>query len=255
MEKATRDRLTGAVILVAAAAILVPEMLSGPGRGARTEAEPVAETDAALTTWELPLGPANASGALRGPGSREPAAQAQAAPSPATAPPVAQAPAPPATETPPAAPAREASVPAPAPATAPSTRAAQQGSSQPSRESASRSTQAAASTAASRPASQTQTQTQAQAQTRPAAPAPAPASAAAGGDWWVQLGSFASEQNANGLASRMRARGFNIQVSKVKSGGKDLFRVRAGPEKSREAATALKNRLAAAGEQGTLVAP
>jgi DedD protein len=79
--------------------------------------------------------------------------------------------------------------------------------------------------------------------------------AAAIGAWWVQLGSFASEQNAQGLARKLRDRGFSIDVSKVRSGSRDLYRVRAGPERNRDAATALRSKLAAAGTQGTLVAP
>ena len=96
-----------------------------------------------------------------------------------------------------------------------------------------------------------------------AAPKPATATAAkpaatpatASGKWWVQLGSFSSADNAQRLARELRAKGFSVEVSLVKSNGKDLHRVRAGPEASRDAATALRTRLAAAGQQGTLVAP
>lgn len=238
MERATRDRLTGAVILVAIAAILVPEMLSGPGERAPPATEALADTGPPLTTYELSLDPAAPSrtvrqpeaeraaempapaasvpavvqpvedgGAAPGPSARAPAQDAQAAEVRAAGP---------ARETTPA-PAQAARAPAPAPATSTSS---------------SQLPQASAARAAA-----------------PAAPA------AAGGNWWVQLGSFSSEENARGLASRMRARGFTIEVSKVRSGGRDLFRVRAGPVKDRDSANALRSRLAAAGEQGTLVAP
>ncbi|MFO7326119.1 MAG: SPOR domain-containing protein [Pseudomonadota bacterium] len=248
MERATRDRLTGAVILVAAAAIVVPEMLSGPGKGTRGGGEPVAETDPALTTYELPLGPSNASAALTG-RTQEPPANTQAVPPPVTPPPsVAQ----PSTADP-AGPASAASSGPPAATREPSGSAASarpedsRTATAPRAQQPSRTAPAPATSSA--PASSAGAPAQARAAT------PAPAAAAAGGDWWVQLGSFSSEQNAQGLAGRMRARGFSIQVSKVQSGGRDLFRVRAGPEKSREAALALRSRLAAAGEQGTLVAP
>lgn len=71
----------------------------------------------------------------------------------------------------------------------------------------------------------------------------------------MQLGSFSSADNAQRLARELRAKGFTIEVSAVKSGGKELHRVRAGPEADRNAATGLRTRLAAAGQQGTLVAP
>src|SRR5690606_37510169 len=89
--------------------------------------------------------------------------------------------------------------------------------------------------------------------TPPARAAATPA--AASGAWWAQLGRFASEQNAPGLARTRRDRCVSIDVSKVRSGSRDLYRVRAGPERSRDAATALRSKLAAAGTQGTLAAP
>jgi cell division septation protein DedD len=71
----------------------------------------------------------------------------------------------------------------------------------------------------------------------------------------VQLGSFSSEQNAQRLARDLRSRGFAIEVSRVRSGGNDLHRVRAGPENSRAAAEALKARLGPAARDSKLVAP
>ncbi len=117
--------------------------------------------------------------------------------------------------------------------------------------------QAAAAPRATTPAPANQSRAAQQSEPRAASPTPAQTSppAAATGNWWVQLGSFSSEENARGLAARMRERGFTIQVSKVRSGNRDLFRVRAGPVKDRESAEALRSRLAAAGQQATLVAP
>src|SRR5690606_18304279 len=87
-------------------------------------------------------------------------------------------------------------------------------------------------------------------------PKPAPAAAPApAGSWWVQVGSFASEANARGLAGEVRAKGFGVEVSRVRSGNRDMFAVRAGPAKDRDAAQALRSRLAAAGQQGFLVSP
>jgi cell division septation protein DedD len=75
------------------------------------------------------------------------------------------------------------------------------------------------------------------------------------GKWWTQLGSFSSRDNAQKLGQQLRAAGFNVDVSKVRAGGKELFRVRAGPVADRADALALQARLAAAGHKSTLVAP
>lgn len=226
MEKATRERLTGAVILVAALAILVPEMLSGPGKDARADAaaDPMADTGPPLTTYELSLGTGAA--AVRVP---EPVGEVIVA------------------EERPRVIATEPALPvaAEAPAPAPVAASGAPASAQP-RPAAANATAPRSPPASPPPAARPAT---------PAPAAPAAAAPAATGGWWVQLGSFSSEQNARGLATRVRGKGFAVDVSKVRSEGRDLFRVRAGPEKDRAAATALRSRLAAAGEQGTLVAP
>jgi cell division protein FtsN len=46
-----------------------------------------------------------------------------------------------------------------------------------------------------------------------------------------------------------------MEVSPVRSGGKELYRVRAGPVATREAATSLQARLGTSGHKATLVAP
>jgi cell division septation protein DedD len=77
----------------------------------------------------------------------------------------------------------------------------------------------------------------------------------AAGSWWVQLGSFSSRENAARLAQKLRAAGFAIDLSAIRSGSKDLYRVRAGPVATREAALSLQARLGAGGHKATLVAP
>jgi cell division septation protein DedD len=84
---------------------------------------------------------------------------------------------------------------------------------------------------------------------------PTPAATATGGNWWAQLGSFSSRDNAERLQKQLRAAGFPVSVSPIKSNGKELYRVRAGPVASREAAAGLQGRLAAAGHKSSLVAP
>jgi DedD protein len=192
VEKATRERLTGATIFVALAAIAVPELLSRPGEQAIVrEQAAAAEAGPPLATYELEINPSAVPAAAREqrPVSPAPsAAVAQAAPSPV--------------------------------------------------EESGRSADPPPPVAAA-----------------PAPAAPVASSPAQAGDWWVQLGSFASEENAQRLARELRGRGFSIEVAKVKAGGRDLHRVRAGPVDGREAATALKTRLGSSAKDARLVAP
>ena len=77
-----------------------------------------------------------------------------------------------------------------------------------------------------------------------AAPAQAKAGEAGRlGDWVVQMGSFSSEQNALRLRERLRKAGFVTQVEKVVVGGKTLFRVRVGPYLERSEADRDKQKI------------
>jgi cell division septation protein DedD len=91
----------------------------------------------------------------------------------------------------------------------------------------------------------------------PAPPATKPAvtPAVQGHGWWVQLGSFAARANADRLAGTLGSAGYSVRVSPATKNGKELYRVLAGPEQDRAAAAALQARLSAAGHKGTLVAP
>jgi cell division septation protein DedD len=117
----------------------------------------------------------------------------------------------------------------------------------------------AAASAVIPPAASTQAPGTAVAATPPAtSPVASPsrtAPPAVAGGWWIQVGSFASGENAQRLARDLRGKGFAIEVANVRSGDKQLHRVRAGPEQDRAAALALRERLAAVGQQGSLVAP
>ena len=68
-----------------------------------------------------------------------------------------------------------------------------------------------------------------------AAPAPAPAAhaAARAGGWAVQLAAMSSQADANALRDKLRANGFDGFVDTVQSAGKQLWRVRAGPQTQR----------------------
>jgi DedD protein len=81
------------------------------------------------------------------------------------------------------------------------------------------------------------------------------ASRAASGAWIVQLGVFANRENAEHLAQELRVKGFKASVADVTSGSRKLFRVRVGPAADRTAAQDLQNRLRASGRTGTVVVP
>ncbi|MEP7245000.1 MAG: SPOR domain-containing protein [Gammaproteobacteria bacterium] len=86
-------------------------------------------------------------------------------------------------------------------------------------------------------------------------PAPsAKVAAPAGKGWVVQVGSFASRDNAERLARELKGKGFAANVSESSGKGKRLWRVRVGPEGDRAAAVALGAKLRAAGRPGA-VAP
>ncbi len=70
----------------------------------------------------------------------------------------------------------------------------------------------------------------------------------------VQLGVFASRDNADRLSQELQQKGFRISVSEVAgSRGRKLFRVRAGPVTDRSAASELAAKLRAAGAPGSVV--
>jgi cell division septation protein DedD len=71
----------------------------------------------------------------------------------------------------------------------------------------------------------------------------------------VQLGVFASRENAERLALEVRVKGFKASVSPVSSGGRKLYRVRVGPAPDRSGALELQGRLKAAGRPGGTIVP
>jgi DedD protein len=220
VEGPVKERLTGALILVALLVIVVPEMLSGPGeeravRPAQSAAGPP------LRTYSLQLDPASNA-----------RSQDQSALSPKG---VVEAPV-----------QDESAHPAPQTEPAPKTPevAAPEVAEQPAAP--------APPVAAPKPAAE-------QKPPPVAAGKPAPLAAATrtetGGQWWAQLGSFASRDNAERLTRELRAAGYSVNLARVASAGKELYRVRAGPEPTRDAAARLQARLAAAGHKSSLVAP
>ena len=85
---------------------------------------------------------------------------------------------------------------------------------------------------------------------KPAAPAkaPAPAGSVDANDeealaWVIQVGSFASEDNAITLRDRLRRAGYAAFVEQAQAGGRTISRVRVGPEPSRDEAEKAKSKL------------
>jgi len=87
----------------------------------------------------------------------------------------------------------------------------------------------------------------------PAPVAESPATTSATGMWAVQLGSFGSQENAERLAADLRKQGFAAFLSQLSTSDGQLHRVRIGPQKDRESAEAMAERLAKVGHTGQVV--
>ena len=74
------------------------------------------------------------------------------------------------------------------------------------------------------------------------------------GSWFVQLGSFGSEQNARRLAKEVDALGWDARVSAFQKGSKTMHRVRVGPSPTRSKAESLASELARRGFAGQVMA-
>jgi DedD protein len=213
MDLRAKQRLTGAVILVALFVLLVPELLRGPRGAANAPADTPADEGMRRYTIDL-----NASSPATVPADSEPQAAV-------ALPPVTQDLAVPG----------EAAQPEPQ-----STPPARQDAPAP---------EPAVQASAPAPASVTPTP----ASTPPAKPAETSASAAARGTFVVQLGSFGSKDNADRLVRDMTAKGFAAFVAPITSGGRELYRVRVGPTRDRQAAEALAAQLRRVGQSGSIV--
>ena len=80
-----------------------------------------------------------------------------------------------------------------------------------------------------------------------------PKTASATGMWAVQLGSFSNRQNAERLAADLRGAGFAAFLSQLGTDGGKLHRVRIGPQKDRDAAESVAAKLTDAGHKGQVV--
>jgi len=212
-----KERLTGAIILVALIVLLVPELLTGPIRATTRAAAASSAEEPPLRSYTINLSEE---------GRARSAAQSTSGPAPPTAlPPIAAAD-----------PAATAAAPAAPPGTT-ATPSAEATPAQPVPPERGPAPPAAGSAAAA-----------------PAATGAAAKSAAltAAPGWVVQLGSFVSHANAAHLARQVHAQGFPVSVSQG-TGGRRLYRVRVGPVADRPAAAQLAQRLHAAGHNGAIV--
>jgi cell division septation protein DedD len=87
------------------------------------------------------------------------------------------------------------------------------------------------------------TPTQDEAAPAPAAVAPAKAAAPRAGGWAVQVAAVGSQADANALRDKLRANGFDGYVDTVTAGGKQLWRVRAGPQTQRDDAVRIRDQI------------
>ncbi|GGY22147.1 hypothetical protein GCM10008098_14000 [Rhodanobacter panaciterrae] len=74
---------------------------------------------------------------------------------------------------------------------------------------------------------------------------PATQATARAGGWAVQLAAMSNQADANALRDKLRANGFDGFVDTVQSGGKQLWRVRAGPQTQRADALRLHDQIKA----------
>jgi DedD protein len=234
MDSSAKQRITGAVILVAVFVLLVPELLTGPESGQGKDSDtPAAPDETGLRSYTIDID--------------APAKPAQSTQSPQAA-----------VELPTPAAATPMAVPGEA-ATPEATPAA---SATPTPDVIAPMSIAPAVTPVSPPAQTTPVQTtpvQAapapdtapRGDPRPAAKPATPATTA--GAFAVQLGSFSSRDNANRLVREMTAKGFAAFVAPITSNGRELYRVRVGPARDRAAAEALATQLRRIGQTGSIV--
>lgn len=215
MDSRAKQRLTGAVILVALFVLLVPALLTGP-RDA--EAPEGAAADEGMRRYTIDLD------------ASAPAAQPEiSSAQPAVAlPPVSEVRAKPGDE---AAPITPSPAPSPPPAEV----------------------VAAPRAEAPKPRSVPTQAVPTQAAPSQAAPTQVASALGVRGTFVVQLGSFRERDNADRLVRDMTAKGFAAFVAPITSGGRELYRVRVGPTRDRAAAEALAAQLARIGQSGAIV--
>jgi DedD protein len=216
MDSRAKQRLTGAVILVALFVLLVPELLTGPKNA---PAPAISTEEEGLRRYTIDLAPGAA----------------------ATAPPDAAVNLPPVTE-----------AAAPAPAGNSGNALAQPGEpAQPETPAQQTASRPASATTPAPVVSAVPAPTSASPASRADTRKPAPASTS--GTFVVQLGSFSSRENADRLVRDMTAKGFATFIAPITTNGRELYRVRVGPTRDRASAEALAAQLKRMGQSGSIV--
>jgi len=212
VERKVKERLVGAAVLMAAAVILIPEMLSGPDRKSPAEPAAQARNDAPIKTYTIDLShssseqPPAAVVDNRAPPPEELPAQQPAAAQPATD-----------DQAKPEGPQQSAAVtPQPQPQTAPQ-----------------------AAVRSPEPAVVEQPTPAVSSARAPQHPLASGDGAPTSGQWAVQVGTFSKEANAQRLVKELRDQGQSAFVMPLKSGSSTLYRVRVGPMKDRASAEAV----------------
>ena len=230
MDRSLKERLIGAVALVAIAVLVVPVFLDGPSNETAVVSESVTlpgqneqtrkrQTIVLERDREQPV--------------PVPAGQTSSATPAAASNPVAE------TEAPDKDPPPKV---APAEATNPEPVAAARESAPPPQETQER------QVAPERTASASDARAAAKSGT-PAIASPESAT----GMWAVQLGSFSSQENAERLAAELRKNGYAAFLSQHKTASGSLHRVRIGPQKDRASAETVASKLSGSGHKGQVV--
>jgi DedD protein len=208
-----KERLTGAIILVALVVVLVPELLSGPIRpAARAHAPAPSAEEPPLRSYTINLADE----------SHGDTSSLEMQPASTPSPPA------PAVE-----PAAAPGKPQPAPAAAPAAR------SEPMTPPVAAVSTPAPAAPAPHPAA-------------PPPPAASPVAATGAGAYVVQLGSFANRANADRLAKQVHGLGYPVSVSRG-STGRRLYRVVVGPARDHASAEQVATKLRAQVHSGTVV--
>jgi DedD protein len=252
VDSLVKERLTGAIILVAVLVLLVPELLTGPSRSAQSS-RVVANADGSqMRSYTINLADDAASRTSKSaPVTESPAPQS--VPAPEVTPPSGSADAG-------AAKAADAAVESADAPVEPSEQTEGSGEAPPALAKAEPvPTPPPARMEAPKPAPVAPREPAAAVRVEaPSVPASRSGSAEARVDkgWAIQVGSFASRENADRLARNLKGKGFAATVSQSSGkGSKRLWRVRVGPEADRAAAVALGARLRSAGQPGGSVVP
>lgn len=217
MDTALKHRLTGAVILVLLAVLLLPELLTGSGEAAKSSAAATPTAGDGERRFEVDL--------------------TESASAPASAMPQPQAPPQPAVEAP-----LELPVPATVTPPAPAVSAGpEKATVTPAPKAEPKADPKVVAKIEPTPAPKAEPKPE----TKPAA---TPA-----GSYYVQIGVFVNGASARRLERQLRDKKFAVVVDEISRSGKTMFRVRVGPEIDRAAANALAKKLADAGHKGSVV--